>query len=110
MNFYAHTHPDHPHDGSKWEPLFTPYGSDPDTLCQREHCGKCRKLLSHHGHLNKVAFWTAQFAAGMFPSGPACEAAYPWGYLTGLWHDLGKFAPEWQTYLASKADPHSQTT
>ena len=43
----------------------------------------------------------------MFPSGPACEAAYPWGYLTDLWHDLGKFAPEWQTYLASKADPHS---
>jgi len=33
--------------------------------------------------------------------------AWHWGYLTGLWHDLGKFAPEWQAYLKSKADPHS---
>ncbi|WP_353564967.1 CRISPR-associated endonuclease Cas3'' [Haloferula sargassicola] len=59
-----------------------------------------------HGHLNKVAYWTARFAADMFPPGPNRDAAHPWGYLAGLWHDLGKFAPRWQEYLASKADPH----
>jgi len=86
--------------------LFTPFGSNPDTKCQREHCEKCRTLAPDHGHLNKVAYWTARFASEMFPPGPAREAVVQWGYLTGLWHDLGKFAPEWQTYLASKADPH----
>jgi len=43
----------------------------------------------------------------MFPEGETRETARQWGYLTGLWHDLGKFAPEWQTYLTSKADPHT---
>ena len=43
----------------------------------------------------------------MFPDGPDREAARRWGFLVGLWHDLGKFAPEWQTYLASKADAHA---
>jgi CRISPR-associated endonuclease/helicase Cas3 len=43
----------------------------------------------------------------MFPSGsPEAKTAREWGYLAGLWHDLGKFAPEWQEYLASKSDPH----
>ncbi len=60
-----------------------------------------------HGHLNKVAWWTAKFASEMFPPGTSREAAREWGYLTGLWHDLGKFAPEWQDYLKSKADPHA---
>jgi CRISPR-associated endonuclease/helicase Cas3 len=106
VNFYAHTLPGQT-DRSFWEPLFTPFGTDPETQCQREHCEKCRILAPDHGHLNKVAWWCAKFASEMFTSGPAREAAHRWGYLTGLWHDLGKFAPEWQTYLASKADPHS---
>ena len=59
-----------------------------------------------HGHLNKVAYWTASFATAMFPPGKDRETAWQWGYLAGLWHDLGKFAPEWQIYLASKGDPH----
>lgn len=105
MNFYAHTLPGQS-DPQFWESLFTPFGSNPDTKCQREHCQKCWTLTPDHGHLNKVAYWTARFASEMFPPGPAREAAVQWGYLTGLWHDLGKFAPEWQTYLASKADPH----
>jgi len=42
----------------------------------------------------------------MFPPGADQDAAWQWGYLTGLWHDLGKFAPDWQRYLSSKSDLH----
>lgn len=104
MPCYAHTLKDQPKE--KWEPLFTSYG-DGDDECQRETCRKCADLEPYHGHLNKVAYWTAKFAAEMFAPGPDREAAHQWGYLTGLWHDLGKFAPEWQNYLESKTDPHS---
>ncbi len=103
----AHSHPDFPEDPSKWEPLFTPFGDGPQE-CQRESCAKCRELDPYHGHLNKVAYWSSNFAAGMFPSDADREAARQWGYLAGLWHDLGKFAPEWQTYLACKADIHTR--
>lgn len=41
------------------------------------------------------------------PCSEEAKTAWDWGYLAGLWHDLGKFAPEWQEYLKSKADPHS---
>lgn len=104
MPFYAHTL-----DGKSqehWEPLFTPFG-DGEGDCQRESCGKCERMEPQHGHLNKVAYWTATFASEMFPPGPDHDTAHHWGYLTGLRHDLGKFAPEWQTYLASKSDPHT---
>jgi CRISPR-associated endonuclease/helicase Cas3 len=104
---YAHTHPDFPSDPSKWEPLFTPFGEGAEQ-CQRDTCQKCRDLEPYHGHLNKVAFWTAKFASEMFvPETDDAKSAHQWGYLTGLWHDLGKFALEWQEYLKSKADPHS---
>ena len=102
---YAHTLDGKPPE--KWEPLFTSFGGG-DEQCQRENCRKCQRLAPDHGHLNKVAFWTAKFAAEMFPANsPESTNAHTWGYLTGLWHDLGKFAPDWQTYLASKADPHT---
>jgi CRISPR-associated endonuclease/helicase Cas3 len=109
MNFHAHTK--HRADGSvapqsEWEPLFTPFGAGSE-LCQGEHCQHCKALVPDHGHLNKVAFWTAKFAAKMFPPGPNSEAARSWGYSVGLWHDLGKFAPDWQAYLASKTDIHT---
>ena len=43
----------------------------------------------------------------MFPEGSKdSKIAAEWGRLAGLWHDLGKFAPEWQKYLKKKADPH----
>lgn len=110
MNFYAHTKTNS--DGTmadrrEWEPLFTPFGAG-ENECQRTSCRKCEEMHPRHGHLNKVAYWTGKFAAEMFPANSEeSKSAHQWGYLTGLWHDLGKFAPEWQTYLASKADPHA---
>ncbi len=86
----------------EWEPLFT---ADCPALTGGD-CPACREMDSHHGHLNKVAWWTAKFAAEMFPEGSKdAEQARQWGYLAGLWHDLGKFAPEWQEYLRGKGDP-----
>lgn len=91
---------------NEWEPLFTPFGQGPDE-CRGRACEACRDLSPQHGHLNKVAWWTAEFAAGMFPVGSEeAESARQWGHLTGLWHDLGKFAPEWQEYLTKASDPH----
>ena len=99
---YAHTHPT-----ASWEPLFTPFGDGADE-CQRETCQKCQNLEPYHGHLNKVAFLTAKFASEMFaPESPERQSAYEWGYLAGLWHDLGKFPEKWQMYLRAKSDIHS---
>jgi len=98
--FYAHTAPG---DTANWEPLFT---ADCPALTGGE-CEACQRLDPRHGHLNKVAWWTAKFTEKLFPAGsPDAIAAHRWGYLAGLWHDLGKFAPVWQSYLRSKADIH----
>ncbi len=59
---YAHTHDNKPPE--KWEPLFTPFGASTDP-CQRERSKKCEPFEPDHGHLNKVAWWTARFAAEM---------------------------------------------
>lgn len=105
MEFHAHSLPDR--QPSEWEPLFTPLGEGEEE-CQGKECEKCRRLERYHGHLNKVAWWSGKFAAEMFaPDSDAAKSAWEWGYLAGLWHDLGKFAPEWQTYLESKSDPHT---
>ncbi len=105
--FYAHTHPAHPGDQSKWEPLFTRFGNGVGE-CRGKDCELCRQLASYHGHLNKVAWWAAKFASEMFaPGSKEAEAAWQWGWLEGLWHDLGKCAPEWQAYLTSKVDIHA---
>lgn len=101
--FYAHTHPAFPEEPSKWEPLFTPFGEGV-WECRGRECEHCEALEPYHGHLNKVAWWAAKFASEMFPEGSEeAEAAWKWGWLAGLWHDLGKFAPEWQVYLKKKA-------
>ena len=108
MPFYAHTSkfPDgkttNP-DPATWEPLFTPFGLG-ENECQRDHCGKCERMEPQHGHLNKVAYWTAKFAAEMFPANsPKSTTAHQWGYLTGLWHDLGKFNDDFQRKLAGES-------
>lgn len=89
---------------SEWEPLFS---EDCGTL-HGKPCRACANLDPHHGHLNKVAFLSGEFAARMFPPGsPDAVSAREWGRLAGWWHDLGKFAPEWQAYLKTKADPHA---
>ena len=101
---YAHTLLGRPE--AEWEPLFTSFG-DSEDQCQGYRCEKCQRLEPDHGHLNKVAFWTAKFASEMFaPDSDEAKSARDWCYLAGLWHDLGKFAPEWQHYLRSKTDPH----
>lgn len=51
-------------------------------------------------HLLNVAELAGGFAA-QFGEGE-------WGYLAGLWHDLGKFADAFQAYLASHGDYHSE--
>ncbi len=103
LTLYAHSHPDFPTDTSKWEPLFS---EDCGTL-RGEDCDLCTTLGPYHGHLNKVAYFAGKFAAEMFPEGANRESARQWGQLAGWWHDLGKFAPDWQKYLKNKVDSHS---
>ncbi len=52
-------------------------------------------------HLQNVAERAASFAA---PFG-----ASSWAYLAGLWHDLGKYAPEFQHYIAAANDASLET-
>ncbi len=115
MKFFAHSTPNQLI--TYWEPLFTPFGevdiNNPSSACSGKNadpCPHCENLDPQHGHLNKVAYLTAKFAGNMFPKGPDQDLAKQWGYLAGLWHDLGKFAPKWQEYLISKADPHIADT
>ena len=51
-------------------------------------------------HLMGTATRAAEFAAAF-----GCGE---WGYLAGLWHDLGKFSPEFQRYIreASGVEAH----
>lgn len=97
-------------DKSTWEPLFTPWHdrpghdlpSDPSIACSGkngEHCPHCENLEPQHGHLNKVAYLCAKFAAEMLPYGSDRELLRQWGYITGLWHDLGKFNNDFQAKL-----------
>ena len=55
-------------------------------------------------HLNKVAKMARTFADDFH--------AGDWGYLAGLWHDLGKYSKEFQDYLkkGNDVDAHIETT
>jgi len=102
MEAHAHARHDRVDDFPLWEPLFTPFVNGVDE-CRERHCVKCRDFDPAHGHLNKVAWWTAHFASAMFPAGPDRDSAWRWGYLAGLWHDLGKFHPDFQRKLAGES-------
>jgi CRISPR-associated endonuclease/helicase Cas3 len=108
MPFYAHTLQGQPKE--KWEPLFTPFGEG-ENECQRHTCQSCADLKPQHGHLNKVAYHTAKFAAEMFPEkSEESKSAHQWGYLTGLWHDLGKFSDDFQKRLKNEIPRANHST
>ncbi len=113
MNFYAHTQGP---DKRKWEPLFTPFGEatdNPAEYCSGKDghaCPHCEHLAPQHGHLNKVAHLAANFAAEMFPAGPDRDSAKQWGYLAGLWHDLGKFAQDFQNRIRGNGNRANHST
>jgi len=52
-------------------------------------------------HLNKVAKMARTFAED-FQAGD-------WGYLAGLWHDLGKYSQEFQARLFAVSDPDAHS-
>ncbi|EDY82288.1 CRISPR-associated helicase Cas3 domain protein [Verrucomicrobiia bacterium DG1235] len=100
---YAHTHPafSKPEYAAEyWEKLFTD--------CQNRDCSGLDACCGECGHLDKVARLTAKFSEEMFPEGSDdAKVAREWGWFAGLWHDLGKFAPDWQEYLKKKvSDAH----
>lgn len=52
-------------------------------------------------HLSAVASIAREFADAF--------GAGEWGYLAGLWHDLGKYSPEFQHYLRTSAEACAET-
>ena len=65
--------------------------------------------LAHSGghllatHLNQVAQLAREFAQQMGVTGSSAN----WAYLAGLWHDLGKYRPGFQRYLAISNDENA---
>ncbi len=58
--------------------------------------GRCQSLSDH---LVGTARHAASFAGEFGCSG--------WGYLAGLWHDLGKYSPDFQNYISIARDPEA---
>jgi CRISPR-associated endonuclease/helicase Cas3 len=65
------------------------------------------KPLAHSGghllatHLYAVAGLAASFSSPFDLGEPSCR----WAYLAGLWHDLGKYRPGFQRYVACAENP-----
>ncbi len=63
--------------------------------------------LAHSGghslaaHLQSVAAMAAEFSKPF----ETADATERWAYLAGLWHDLGKYRPGFQRYLAQSDNP-----
>ena len=113
--FYAHTREGHP--PATWEPLYTPISQkdrahpvDFSKAQQGEEFKKCHDMNPQHGHLNKVAYWTARFAKKLGIGQKDHHLLENWAYYTGLLHDLGKFSHEFQERLKKLSDPHCQET
>jgi len=62
--------------------------------------GTCRWQLLED-HLKRVAQKAGEFAEAF--------GAREWGYLAGLWHDLGKYSNDFQLYLKSQQEACSET-
>ena len=63
------------------------------------HTREGRPREEWHGlfdHLEETARLAGQFASGFGAEG--------WGYLEGLWHDIGKSGAAFQTYLSSSSE------
>ena len=106
MTYYAHTKKNAdgtPAPKCEWEPLYT-------GPCQNK-CAECADLCPNHGHLNKVAYWAAGFAGEMFEEcSEEAQTAHEWGFVTGLWHDLGKYSEEFQERLHGKRERADHST
>lgn len=91
LDYYAHTHPDHPTDPGHWEPLIS--------------------QGTHQGHLDWVAALAHAHARALFAddAGSLGELAANLGKLLGQWHDLGKFSGEFQEYLRRSAARSAET-
>lgn len=67
------------------------------------HVSEDGHIHSLEDHLNGTAERASAFAAGFGAAG--------WGRLAGLWHDLGKFSPQFQCYIRATGgiDAHLET-
>jgi CRISPR-associated endonuclease/helicase Cas3 len=71
----------------------------PDTTIAVAHAPLEAHLPWHSlkDHLKAVGALAADRIAGV--------ADPMWGTLAGIWHDLGKYAPDWQDFIRSAGDP-----
>lgn len=95
---YAH-HRENIGNLGAWEPLFS--------ACRNIGCDGLSVSCSDCGHIDRVARLAKSLGEKLVAGESedrVCVGA--WAWKSGLWHDLGKFAPDWQSYLKGKVDPH----
>ncbi|ADW17641.1 CRISPR-associated helicase, Cas3 family [Desulfobulbus propionicus DSM 2032] len=72
-----------------------------DTLVPVAHSKSPSDWQSLEAHLEKVAELAEQHAMAF--------GAASWGRLVGLWHDLGKFSPDFQEYIRQASEAHLES-